>query len=166
MFHIFDDQNSQHVFTNDDPRDDGFTGPVETDVFLEIPGDLKQWPTGTRRPEPVLAISPTNQKDYKVFKHDDNAKSAGFRIVGGLPSTASSYAAYIRSIYQACTVGSHRLALHNAWDQVGPMIRKNRGDNDPTPNVVRRLIRSYLDGEPSTNLMARTLKDHEKSFIF
>jgi hypothetical protein len=166
MFLVFDNETSQHVFINSDPRDDGFTGDVITDVTLDVPDDLTEWPDGARCPEPALAVSPTDPTDYRLFKYDTEAKSAGFRVIGSRPVTASSYAVHVRSIHHTVPVGSLRLALHNAWDRVGPLILRNSGSTDSSPIRKRQIIRTYLDGESRTNQIAarfwHPLKDYEK----
>ena len=166
MFLICDNQTNQHVFTDSDPRDDGFTGEVVSNVTLDIPDDLTEWRDGARCPQPVLAVSPTDRTDYKLFKYDTEAKAAGFRVRASRPVTATSYAAYVHSTHPPIPANLNTY-LKSLWNSVGPTILRNGGIEAPSPSFTRRLMREYLDGEPITDDRARRfwrpLAEHEKT---
>ena len=76
---IVDQPRGTYVFTNEDPRREGFPGPVEEDVSLveEFP-EILHWPEG-RRPEQWLGVSQKDHGEYRVFPSPQDCTSAGFR---------------------------------------------------------------------------------------
>ncbi len=169
MFLIYDTERSCHVFTQADPRDDGSIGSVQTDVTFEDDGD-NDWPDGAPCPERVLGVSISEPKKYKIFKYSKDCKNAGFRILGThFDSDYVSYAAYFCHWNKATvTVGQLRGWLHGFWDQHGDRLIRDGGFAGVTPSLKRRLMRTYIDGEPPTNRnvlrLWRPLKDDEKLF--
>jgi len=84
-----------YVFTNRDPREDGFDGKVQEGVTIEILRDLHQWPEGAAGPEPCLGASGLNESCYKVFKYPQECQKAGFRSLGfNIPQVYERWSEY------------------------------------------------------------------------
>ncbi len=58
-----------YVFTQTDPRTEGFKGEVAEGVTLDFDMNaIHYWPNGQRRPNPQLGRDPKDPKHYQVFK--------------------------------------------------------------------------------------------------
>lgn len=84
MFLIEDRRPGLHnfIFTQMDPRRDGYSGNVINDVTLEYDlNSIHAWPDGEPFPEPKLGRDPAKPKHYKVFKSSQELQSAGYQFV-------------------------------------------------------------------------------------
>ena len=82
MFHVVD-ANGVHVFTQVDPREDGFTGPVDADVTLEELTDNSSATTDNQTfPLPALGRSRSDPRRFRVFPEVADCQKAGFAAVG------------------------------------------------------------------------------------
>lgn len=71
-----------YVFTQLDPKIDGFKGPVIEGATLEYDVlSVSDWPGGAQRPQPQLGRDPANSKHYKVFKYPHDLLESGFELV-------------------------------------------------------------------------------------
>jgi len=95
------------VFTEVDPREDGFTGEMIEGVSFEQSEDIFHWPDGHRDPEPCVGQEPTNDKRYKVFKYPRDLQKAGFHLVSATFGTYERWSDYTR-IAQSTTNASAR----------------------------------------------------------
>jgi hypothetical protein len=84
------------VFTEVDPREDGFTGSVTEDVFLDVPEGLFLWPDGHGGPEPCVGQDPTDANRYKVFKYSRDLQKAGYRPVSATFDVYERWSEYER----------------------------------------------------------------------
>lgn len=85
------------VFTYEDPRKDGYLGPVEADVTLDYDMErVHRWPDGAGAPEVCVGRAPGDAKAYKVFGRADQLLAEGYRRVEGEPVVFGSWAAYAR----------------------------------------------------------------------
>lgn len=70
------------VFTQTDPRTEGYTGDVSEDVELVYDMNaIHRWPNGQPRPDPQLGRNPHNPKQYKVFKSPEELRDSTFELV-------------------------------------------------------------------------------------
>jgi hypothetical protein len=76
---IVDPQSETYVFTDRDPRQEGFAGRVREDVSLreEFP-EILRWPEG-KRPDHWLGVSQQDETDYRIFPSTQDCTSAGFK---------------------------------------------------------------------------------------
>lgn len=84
MFLVEDQRPGIHnfVFTQLDPRLDGFKGPVIEGVSLDYDIlSITSWPDGRPSPQPQLGRDPANPKHYKVFKYPKELHDLGFEFV-------------------------------------------------------------------------------------
>lgn len=71
-----------YVFTQLDPRTDGYRGAVTEDVSLEFDMNaIHRWPDGEPRPSPRLGRDPSNPRHYRVFKFPHELEAARFEFV-------------------------------------------------------------------------------------
>jgi len=85
------------VFTWEDPRKDGFAGPVDEDVELEYDMvAVHRWPEGGKRPEKHTGRDPTNPRRYKVFRSADECRAEGYITVPGDTVVFGSWSDYAR----------------------------------------------------------------------
>src|SRR5260370_40377438 len=82
MYHFLDPVTSFHLFTYDDPRNDGFPGVVQDGVELEVPEGLNDRPAGAPRPQICLGLSFENGKHYRVFRSATACQDAGYQTLG------------------------------------------------------------------------------------
>jgi hypothetical protein len=95
MYYLTHDQENQcYVFTAEDPRKDGFDGPVQEGVRLEVPDNLQHFPPGVTAPHPCLAVSETDPRHYRVFKYRNECRPAGFRPVTLLYDVEPTWSKY------------------------------------------------------------------------
>lgn len=72
------------VFTEIDPREDGFEGtPVEGVTLEQDLLENQNWPDGAEAPTPSLGRDPKNPKHYKEFKYPRELQAAGFTPLSG-----------------------------------------------------------------------------------
>ena len=90
-----------YVFTQTDPRAEGYKGEVIEGVTLEYDmNDIHSWPDGQPSPKPQLGRDPKNAKRYKVFKFPDQLKDAGFEYIHfNTPFFAYSWSDYRKNYY-------------------------------------------------------------------
>lgn len=90
-----------YVFTQTDPRTDGYKGEVIEGVTLDYDMNaIHHWPDGERRPDPQLGRDPKNPAHYKVFKFENELRAAGFRLIhSSTPFLAYSWSDYRKRYY-------------------------------------------------------------------
>ncbi len=85
------------VFCANDPRHDGYDGPVDR-VLLEEEMNSSIWSSATpKEPERILGVNPANPKHYRSFLDIDNLEEDGFAIVEPRqdPYIVTSWAEYL-----------------------------------------------------------------------
>lgn len=82
MYQVIAPETLHYIFTSDDPRKDGFDGPIQQDVILTQPEDVGDWPPGADSPDTCLGVSLDDEHRYQVFKTTDECCRAGFRPLG------------------------------------------------------------------------------------
>ena len=82
MFVAHDAKLDYFVFTDTDPREDGFEGFVEVDVSIQERPGHHDWPLGAAQPRPVLGVSTSDPKAYRVFSSEQECRQEGFRVLG------------------------------------------------------------------------------------
>jgi hypothetical protein len=96
MYYLVQDpEASCFVFTVEDPRQDGFRGPVREGVTLVIPPDLHTIPPGVTAPHPCVAVSEQDATQYRVFKYRNECRAAGYRPLSELYTVQPSWTAYL-----------------------------------------------------------------------
>jgi hypothetical protein len=107
VFRCYHPQLDRQVFTQKDPREDGFNGEVETDVSLDYRQDELHRIVGDEdTPEIVIGLSDLGPKAYKVFKYNRDRERAGYRRIEGQPVVCFSWADYLdgrAAAYQSST---------------------------------------------------------------
>jgi hypothetical protein len=90
-----------YVFTQMDPRTEGYKGDVIEGVTLDYDMNaIHRWPHGQSRPDPQLGRDPNNPAHYKVFKFPDELHAAGFEFVHfNTPFLAYSWSDYRKRNY-------------------------------------------------------------------
>jgi hypothetical protein len=90
-----------YVFTQADPRHDGYKGEVIEGVTLDYNmNEIHFWQEGQSRPEPQIGADPSNSKHYKVFKSPAELQAAGFVLVHtNRPFVAYSWSEYRKQYY-------------------------------------------------------------------
>lgn len=72
---------STFVFCANDPRSDGYDGPLER-VLLEEEMNSSIWTSTTpKEPDRVLGVNPANPHHYRYFLDVDNLIDDGFDVV-------------------------------------------------------------------------------------
>lgn len=91
----------KYVFTQMDPRAEGYKGDVIEGVALKYDIEaIHNWPDGENRPNPQLGRDPNNTKLYKVFKFPEELQAAGFEFVySNRPFFAYSWSDYRKQYY-------------------------------------------------------------------
>ncbi len=84
MYLVVDPMTRFFVFTEADPRTDGFAGPVEPDVQLDELETLTDRGEHATAAVPCLGRSIENQKHYKVFESTKDCRKSGFDPVGSI----------------------------------------------------------------------------------
>jgi hypothetical protein len=69
---------------------------VIEDVALEIPDNLSVWPPGRQSNAPVMGVSRTDPKHYKVFRSRDALTAAGFAYGGHPPHVHRTWSDHVR----------------------------------------------------------------------
>jgi hypothetical protein len=79
MYLAIDSPSGIFVFADNDPREEGFGGPVTEKVSLveEFPELLRNKP-----PSHWLGVSEQSASESRVFPSPENCRSAGFRVLG------------------------------------------------------------------------------------
>jgi hypothetical protein len=76
MFHVVDPETKDHVFTEEDPREDGFVELVDCDITLdEFDGVVGE---GHEYPRPHLGRSNEDHRLFRVFRSLADCTRAGF----------------------------------------------------------------------------------------
>ncbi|MBX9679007.1 MAG: hypothetical protein K2X38_09610 [Gemmataceae bacterium] len=89
------------IFTQMDPREDGYRGDVIENVSLDYDMNaVHRWPEGLGRPDPQLGRSPGDPSHYKVFKSHNELSESGFKYVHfNTPFVAYSWEDYRKRYY-------------------------------------------------------------------
>ncbi len=78
MFLVSDPEREVLVFTNKDPRVDGFEGDVKENVRLEYPEDVNRWADGSECTEQCLGFSESDPLQYRVFRTPQGCRATEF----------------------------------------------------------------------------------------
>ncbi|MEX0711697.1 MAG: hypothetical protein WD278_05070 [Pirellulales bacterium] len=83
MYLLFDPETSLPVFTEGDPRDDGFEGPIKPNVTLDRPQDDQPQlgHPAVADDQRCLGVSNQDESRYRVFDSLDECENADFRFV-------------------------------------------------------------------------------------
>jgi hypothetical protein len=99
MFLVMDDRFgvTYLVFTWEDPRREGYRGPVTEGVSLDYNLEaVHAWPDGHDRPEACVGRAPDNPSLYKVFRYARDLRAAGYQPVPGTAVVLGSWSEYAR----------------------------------------------------------------------
>ena len=90
-----------YVFTQTDPRTEGYKGDVIEDVTLDYDmNGIHLWPNGKGPPKPQLGRDPKNPLHYKVFRLPQELHAAAFEFVHfNAPFVAFSWSDYRKHYY-------------------------------------------------------------------
>ena len=163
MYLARDVNSSSFVFSDSDPRDDGFSGTVEPDVEFQDTDDF-DFQDGAPTPDHVLCVSRSNPKSYRVFKYAADAQKQGFSVIGSRFSCRPSYASFLcKETTSNPADGSLRRLLHACWNLHGSQLMAHSRVEQPTPSLKRKLVRQYLDRrKPTVGSAWHPLTDHQK----
>src|SRR5262245_35258029 len=93
MFRVHDREKNFQVFTQKDPREDGYVGEVEADATLDYSQDVYVQRDGEDRPRQVIGlIAP---RAYKVFKYDRERQQSGAQLIPGMIRVCYSWADHL-----------------------------------------------------------------------
>lgn len=97
MFHVYVSDKSHHVFTEQDPRLDGYAGKVDENVTVAPPLS-GHWPEGGMRPPiPVIARLDGERLEFREFTSEAEAKREGYEVVSGLGVRFRRWQDYVNS---------------------------------------------------------------------
>jgi len=91
MYLVVEPLTQIYVFTEQDPRDDGYVGRVELDVTLSESGTLNDSDCGATTAVPCLGRSPKDLSHYAVFLSNKECRQAGFEPVATLYAKCKSW---------------------------------------------------------------------------
>jgi len=126
------------VFTWQDPRKDGFAGPVEEGVTIDYDMEaVHRWPDGAERPEACVGRAPDNPKHYKVFKYARDLKAAGHTPAAGKARVFGSWSDYLRMFPR---VDQPLEDWFESLDEIDKIARRRREAqaSDPAPSGSNR----------------------------
>jgi hypothetical protein len=95
MFLVHVPDRNLFVFTFDDPRSNGYGGPLTENVSLELPADVQnlldlyEWPLGSDSPHPFVARHRDSHFRYKIFRDRRECDDEGFVACGQFHVDAS-----------------------------------------------------------------------------
>ncbi len=81
MFLVVDPTTQFYVFTDKDPRDDGFHGDVREDVRLDEIGTVADMSLDATVADPCVGRSPSDPNHFKVFLSAKDCRAEGFECV-------------------------------------------------------------------------------------
>lgn len=82
MYLVIDPITGFHIFLEQDPRGDGYDGPVEQDVKLEEADAMVSASQDATAAIPCLGRSPQDDRHYRVFESMKQCRQAGFEPCG------------------------------------------------------------------------------------
>ena len=141
-----------YVFTNQDPRSEGFQGDVVEGVALDYDmNDIHLWPQGQPRPNPQLGRDPKKPKHYQVFKFPDDLQAAGFELVHfNTPFFAYSWSEYRKRYYPVPEEYAKKMTPDEWFDYLeeadsATSIRKKLNEPlEPKPGSTRDEIAKWV----------------------
>lgn len=129
-----------YVFTQLDPRTNGYRGAVIENVSLDYDMNaIHRWPDGEPRPAPRLGRDPKNPVNYRVFKFPHELEAAGFEFIDyNTPLVAYSWLDYKRQYPRLAevveTIGEDEWSAQlDEIDEVTKLLRQK--DTEPEPPV-------------------------------
>ena len=81
MYLVVEPLSNIYVFTEEDPRNDGYDGPLEADVTLEEADDDDDDSVNSTTAVPCIGQSKSDSKHYRVFPSKKDCRKAGFESV-------------------------------------------------------------------------------------
>lgn len=81
MYLVVEPITNVYVFTEEDPRSDGYDGPVESNVKLEESDTISDDSVNSTTAVPCVGQSPTDTKLFRVFPSKKDCRHAGFKAV-------------------------------------------------------------------------------------
>lgn len=81
MYLVVEPLSNIYIFTEEDPRNDGYHGPLESNVKLEDVGTLDDESVNSTTAVPCVGQSPQNPKHFRVFQSKKDCRLAGFESV-------------------------------------------------------------------------------------
>lgn len=81
MFLVVEPLSNIYVFTEEDPRNDGYDGPLESDVKLDELATINDESVNSTTAVPCVGQSPSDPKHFRVFKSLKDCRQAGFQSV-------------------------------------------------------------------------------------
>ena len=88
MYLVVEPATQIFVFTEEDPRNDGYEGPLEKGVTLNDSGNLRDADSNATTAVPCVGRSPDDFRHYAVFPSKKECRQSGFQPV------ATVYAKY------------------------------------------------------------------------
>jgi len=144
-FRVHDHWKSNLVFTEKDPRDDGFHGEVEEGVGLDYDMvAVHAKPDGEKTPECVLGR--TGPGKYKVFKYRGELQQArAVPVPGNVAPPYYSWLVYVKIAYGELTEDQKKLLLRMGNPENGSQFRLLIAQ---FPHVHAQLVKKGLaDGD-------------------
>lgn len=84
MFLVIEPMTHFYVFTDEDPRNDGYDGPVEQDVRLDESGTIGGRSANATAAVPCLGQDPSDPRHFKVFECTKDCRRDGFSPVASV----------------------------------------------------------------------------------
>lgn len=80
------------IFTWEDPRSDGYRGPVTEDTALDFSPEAVHWPRGGHAPDTCVGHAPNEPTSLKVFQYRSQLRRSGYVPVEGSPEVFGRWA--------------------------------------------------------------------------
>ncbi len=128
------------VFTWEDPRKAGYSGPVTEGVTLDYDWEaVHAWPEGHARPEASVGREPGNPTHYKVFKYGRELEAAGYEPVTGTAVQFGSWRDYANlHLLPPNPEQTDDVSWYDYLDRVDEASRGRRGKTPAAPASNRR----------------------------
>ena len=140
-----------YVFTQLDPRTEGYRGVVSENVSLDYDMNaIHQWPHGEARPAPRLGRDPKSPLHYRVFKFPHELEEAGYEFIDyNTPLVAYSWLDYKRQ-YPRLSEVADRIG-EDEWsaeldeiDEATKLFRQKDIESEPPAGSDRDKIAEWV----------------------
>lgn len=94
MYLVVEPLTQIFVFTEDDPRNDGYEGPLEPDVTLNESKTLQDGDCNATTADPCVGRSLDDLTHYAVFPSNKECRHSGFEPVASLYAKYKSWSEF------------------------------------------------------------------------
>jgi len=95
MYLVIDPTTRFYIFTDQDPRNDGYDGSVRQDVRLDESDTLNALSNDSTAAVPCLGCSPSDEKHFRVFESFKQCRLSGFEPCGNVYAKYQSWIEFL-----------------------------------------------------------------------